>query len=164
MKKILILLLLSCFICHSHAQVTYYKGEWTKINMHELFTCIIKLEIDNKEHVKGEFLWKFLAIDSSSTSMMDYYKRKKGKTGIEYVDGNYNRSTHDVYVEGKYKDDPFEILGLDKYNLKLSADKKVIYGRTSTGGSNEGLLYAVKMDAAIAQKEMKAAKDQLKKN
>ena len=65
--------------------------------------------------------------------------------------------------EGQKADDPALILGLDKYHLKLSVNKQAIYGTTETQGTNEGLLYATKLNSASGEKEFTAAKARVKK-
>ena len=158
MKKFSLTFLI-CFMIHFlFAQVFYYKAEWSMKDKHDLFTGICKIEIKDNEMVKGELVWKFLAVDSTDNSMMDMYKGKKGKSGIEFVEGNYNPSTHDIFFEGQEKDDPCEILGLDKYSLKRSADGLVLYGTTATGGTNKGLFYAHKLKAVEGVMEFKTAK------
>ena len=95
--------------------------------------------------------------------MVDLYKGKKGRSGTEYLEGRFDAATGDFYFEGKEKDDPDMILGLDKYHAKLSANKQVIYGTTETEGTKEGLMYAVKMTNSAGQKEFIAAKAKVKK-
>lgn len=163
MKKafaIFILLLCSQF---SFAQVSYFKGEWTRVNKQELFTGIFKINQNKSGNVKVEIVWTYWAIDSSNSELMEMYKGKKGRSGIEYAEGNFSASTNDFTFEGQKTDDPYVILGLDKYHIKLSADNKVIYGTTETQGSNEGLLYATKLPDAAGEKEFIAAKARVKK-
>src|SRR5438270_5743142 len=124
---------------HVKSQV-YYKGEWTKIGTEANFNGLLKLEIKDSI-VKGEIIWIFKAIDSADIELVKYYKGQKGKMGIEFVKGYYTFQTNDIRFEGDSKTDPEEILGLDKYLLKLSADKNVIYGRTFSNGENNGLVY-----------------------
>ena len=163
MKKMLIASLSLVLVQSLTAQVYYYKAEWTMKNKHDLFTGICRIEIKDQDIVKGKLVWKFLAVDSTDQSMMDMYKGKKGKTGIEYVEGTYTRSTHDIFFEGKDKDDPYEVLGLDKYSLKISDNKQVLYGTTATGGTNSGLFYALRLNAADGAKKFAAAKAKCKK-
>ena len=158
MKKI-IATGLFCFILQFlQAQVLYYKGEWTEVNSGVLFAGIFKLDIVNKVEVKGELLWTYLAADSADGTMIDQYKDKKGSWGIEYVSGAFNPVTNDLYVEGKEKKDPFAVIGLDKYTLKLSSDKRVIYGKTDSNGKNNGLFYSYKISTAQGIKLFNTAK------
>lgn len=163
MKNILLIVVLAFAVNTGFAQVTYYKGEWTMKNKHDLFTGIFKIGIKKDGNATGQFVWTFLAVDSTNSSMVGTYSGKKGMSGIEYVEGNFNAATHDFYFVGKSKDDPNKILGLDKYHLKLAANKQAIYGSTETEGTNEGLVFAVKLTNEAGEKEFMAAKEKVKK-
>jgi hypothetical protein len=163
MKKILLSLTLLLGLQYAFAQVSYYKGEWTMVNKHDLFTGIFKIGITAAGKIKAEIVWTYLATDSTNKDLLEMYKGKKGKSGIEYAEGSFSAATGDFYFEGKRTDDPFTILGADKYHIKLAADKQVIYGTTETQGTHEGLLYAVKLNDAVGEKEFMAAKAKVKK-
>jgi hypothetical protein len=163
MKKLLVLFILCCITYGSMAQVAYYRAEWTKKDNNELFTAICKITTDQQNVITGELVWTYLACDSSDQIMMDMYKGKKGKMGIEFVEGNYAATTHDVIFNGTRKDDPDEVIGEDKYTLKLSANKQVLYGTTWANGTNNGLFYATKLPAAAAEKEFMLARAKIKK-
>ena len=163
MKQVLLIITLLFIVQCSFAQTSYYKGEWTTKNKYDLFTGIFKIEIKKDGTANAELLWIYQATDSSNQEMVNLYNGKKGKSGIEYATGNFAANTNDLYFEGKEKDDPHVILGVDKYHLKLAANKQAIYGYTETGGTNEGLLYAVKMNEAGGKKEFMAAKAKVKK-
>lgn len=164
MKKLLLAIGLSVFTLMAEAQSTmYFRGEWTKLNSADLFSGVFKINIDADGGVTGELLWTYLATDERDTFLVKHYAGKKGKRAIEFVEGNYNSSTHDMYFEGKNRTDPEEVIGVDKYSLKLSADKKVLYGRTATEGTNEGMFYAVQVDGRAVAQQLSAAKVKLKK-
>ena len=163
MKKLLLLAFLALLLHNGDAQVLYFKGEWTALNKAELFTGIFKVQIKKDSRVKGELLWTFLATDNTNSDLRDHYKGKKGKRGIEFVEGIFTRETNDIFWEGKTKYDPADILGLDKYYLKLSADKKVLYGKTDYNGTGNGMFYALRVSAATARQTLAAAKRSLKK-
>jgi hypothetical protein len=133
------------------------------VNKNDLFTGIFKINIATDGSVKAEIVWTYLAIDSSSRDLVEHYKNKKGKAGIEYAEGQFSATTNDLTFEGKKADDPFALLGLDKYHIKLASGKEAIYGTTETQGTNEGLLYAVKLNDAAGEKEFKNAKAKVKK-
>jgi hypothetical protein len=164
MKKVFlsITLLLALQYGFSQASISYYKGEWTTVNKHDLFTGIFKIGINAEGKAKAEIVWTYLATDSTNKDLQEMYKGKKGKSGIEYAEGSFSAATNDFYFEGKRADDPAVILGLDKYHIKLAANKQAIYGTTETQGTNEGLLYAVKLNSATGEKEFMAAKARVK--
>lgn len=164
MKKIFLSfsLLISLHNCFSQSSVSYFKGEWTMVNKHDLFTGIFKIGINAIGEAKAEVIWTYLATDSTNKDLLEMYKGKKGKSGIEYAEGSFSAATNDFYFEGKRTDDPSVILGLDKYHIKLSSNGQAIYGKTQTQGTNEGLLYAVKLNNATGEKEFMAAKARVK--
>lgn len=163
MKQILLVFISAIAISICNAQTSYYKGEWTTINKHDLFTGLFKIDVSKDGSAKAEFIWTLLATDSTRQDLVDLLKGKKGKSGIEFTEGTYSSATNDFYLEGKSLEDPNVILGEDKYHLKLSADKNVIYGSTETMGSNEGLFYAIKMTKNAGEKEYKKMKDRINK-
>ena len=65
------------------------------------------------------------------------YADKVGKSGVEYVWGNYDPQYRHLYMEGYRRDDPHQILGLDKYRLTLSEDYDEIKGATWNHGTWE---------------------------
>jgi hypothetical protein len=162
MKKIFVTLTLLLSLQCVFSQVSYYKGEWTTVNKNDLFTGIFKIGINAEGKVKAEIVWTYLAADSTNKDMVELYKSKKGRSGIEYAEGTFNPATNDFYFEGIKSDDPFTILGLDKYHIKLAAEKQAIYGTTETQGTNEGMLYAVKLEDAAGEKEFMDAKEKVK--
>ena len=145
MKKLFFTSLLFVAFTVSKSQVIYYTGEWTKINNQSNFSAILRLEIKDTL-VTANILWTFMAIDSSDAEALKYYKDKKGKFGIEYAHGKYSASSHDIMMQGEVKTDPDLIIGLDKYLLKWSLDKKVIYGKTYSNGDKDGLVYFIRSD------------------
>ena len=130
MKQFLITAVLLFSINCCMAQVSYFKGEWATVNKQDLFTGIFKIAVKKDGTANAEIVWTYLATDSTRQEMVDLYKGKKGRSGTEYLEGRFDAATGDFYFEGKEKDDPDMILGLDKYHAKLSANKQVIYGTT----------------------------------
>jgi len=157
-----ILALTLCFVAsYNYAQTSYYKGEWTKKDKSDLFTGILKVEMKKDGRVNGEIVWLYLAADSTDASLLEMYKGKKGRQAIEVVEGRYSPMTNELYWAGEEKIDPDNIISLDIYNLKISADKQVIYGTTDSNGTNSGLFYAIKMNGAAAT-AFNAAKNKVK--
>lgn len=160
-KQFIVFILILVGLC-SQAQVAYFKGEWTTENKSDLFTCISKFEINDKE-VKAEFVWTYLAIDSTDNVMIEMYNNKKGKTGIEYANGTYNPVTGDIKLKATELDDPNVILGMTIYNIKYAADKKAIYGTTTgIGYDNPGLFFAMVLEKSKGEKEFITFKKSVK--
>jgi hypothetical protein len=162
MKKIWAIAIV--FFCAStlFAQTAYYKGEWRTVNKNELFTGIFRVKIKDQSVVTGKLIWVYHATDSSSAELMRLYKDKKGKVAMEIVEGVYNPNTGDIYWEGIDKKDPQQIIGTDKYTLKLSADKRVIYGTTDSNGAKDGLFYGRRMDYKTGAKLFAALRRKIK--
>lgn len=160
MKKILLSFALIFYLGNAFAQVTYYKGEWTKVNSEANFSAFLKLEIKDSM-AKGEIIWTFKAIDSADDVSIKYYKGQKGKMGIEYVKGIFSAKTYDIQFEGISKTDPDLIIGMDKYLLKLSLDRSVIYGRTLANGENNGLVYFYKVNSLTVAKEFNSLRSKI---
>ena len=152
MKKIFLSLAITFYLSNAFAQISFYKGEWTKINSEENFSAFLKLDIKDSV-IKGEIIWTFKAIDSADDTAIKYYKGQKGKMGIEYAKGIVSLKTYDIQFEGTSKTDPDLIIGMDKYLLKLSVDRSVIYGRTLAQGENNGLVYFYKINNLTGEKE-----------
>lgn len=133
------------------------------VNKQDLFTGILKITINTEGRTSAEMVWTYLATDSTNKDFVEMYTGKKGRSGIEYAEGSFSATTNDFNFEGQKADDPALILGLDKYHLKLSVNKQAIYGTTETQGTNEGLLYATKLNSASGEKEFTAAKARVKK-
>ena len=159
MKRFLLaaFLVISTF---SYAQVTYYKGEWTKIKSAANFSCILKLDLKDSI-VHADILWTYNAIDSSDKEYMEYYKNKKGRMGLEFATGKFSSLTNDFILEGTTKIDPDLIIGLDKYLLKLSLNKQVIYGATYSNGDKNGLTYFIRSTDPRLISEFEAMKERL---
>lgn len=153
MKRIILLSLQLILSATLFAQTNYYKGEWTCAEKADLFTGIFQITIKNGNAVTGKLIWTFRAVDKGAADMLEMYKGKKGKMGMEYVKGSFDNSTNSIYFEGIKKKDPQMVIGMDKYTLKLSKDKKVIYGKTDSNGENNGLFYGIKMNRKKGAKE-----------
>ena len=162
MKKTLFALAIILSFTSLRAQTSYYAGEWTVVNKQELFKCVMQLRIKNKTTVTAKLIWTYLSTDSTSAELMDIYQGKKGKRGMEIVEGTYDKATNDIYFTGVKKIDPHNVIGLDKYTLKLSADKKAIYGKTDSNGQDNGLFYAHRMDQKTGKKRFYTLRKQIR--
>jgi hypothetical protein len=149
MKRICIITSLLFLVHTGMTQVSYYKGEWRIANTTDLFACVCKMQIQKDNTVKAEFIWIYKSIDSTDENMMETYKGKKEKAGIEFAEGTYSPVTGDISLEATSLTDPDLIIGLTKYSLKLSADKQMIYGTTiALEGGEPGLFCVVKMNSS----------------
>lgn len=163
MKKLISIPILFFLVYNGFAQAAYYKGEWTVKDKTDLFTCISKIEIQKDGTAKGTFIWKYISIDSNNAELVQLYKGKKGRSGIEYTEGRFNANTNDLFLSTSKLEDPNQIIGLTKYYIKLSADKEIIYGTTTNLSDEEpGMFYAAKMNGS-AEKEFFTLQNKIKK-
>ena len=161
MKKTLILSLLITLHFFAFSQTSYYKGEWTMESNNSNFGCLIKIDVGNDNTISGEIYWTYLIGDSTNEESIKFYQNKKGKSGIEFIAGNFKPEFNDIYWEGVSKTDPYLVVGLDKYYLKWSPDKQVIYGKTWSNGRDNGMMYAIKIKPKHAKKMIKNLKTQI---
>jgi hypothetical protein len=145
MKKMLITLATLLFFFQLAAQTKYYEGEWTETNTSILFKGLLKIELKHNS-VEGQIIWTYIAADSANSNSVAFYRGKKGLIGIEYFSGTFSPKTSDLNFEGFSKDDPNNVIGLDKYFAKFSMARTVIYGRTWSNGENNGLVFFKSLD------------------
>lgn len=144
------------------SQTTYYKGGWSRGTTSFFYKSLLKLTI-NGDHAEGEIIWQLVSADSLDKEGFADYKRKTGLKGIEMFRGRFDPKTNDLNIEGIDKMDPDTLIGVDKYTLKLSPDKKIIYGKTNANGHDNGCFYALKVETTAAAKEFEAVKKKLKR-
>jgi hypothetical protein len=162
MKNIFVVALLFSIIPNCMAQPSFYSGEWTVRNTNTLYTCICKIDTNPDGKTYGEIIWTFKAIDKNNPAMIEYYKDKTGKKGIEIVSGNYLSDSRDMYLQTINMIDPDTVLGSTLYYLKLSVDKNTIYGGTTNpNGEQPGSFYAI-LDKKITQKQFDVIKSNVK--
>jgi len=65
---------------------------------------------------------------------------KVGLTAVEYVKGSYDQGTRMLTMEGYRKDDPNDIVSLDKYRLVLAEGSRSLEGKTWNHGGWRGRL------------------------
>jgi hypothetical protein len=149
-----------------YAQTKYYEGEWSEVNRSIIFKGLLKLDIKNNS-TEGQIIWTFIAADSSNPNSVAYYRGKKGLIGIELITGTLNLTASEMTLEGYSKDDPGNVIGLDKYYVKFSMNRSVIYGKTWSNGEHNGLVFFKSLDdktGAEKEKLLLKIKTQQEKN
>lgn len=137
------------------SQTTYYKGEWLRTGTTYNYSGFIKLTITDNQ-AKAEVIWKLISPDKMNQDDYEFMKDKVGLSAIEILSGSFDAKTRDLNMRGYDKIDPNDIIDEDIYILKISSDNKVIFGKTSAGGSDEGCLYAILQKTATAAVEYAA--------
>lgn len=133
-----------------------WEGYWKNPNGH-YYTFVFELKATGKNKVEGAFTWTLVK------SPRDYEQPKLGLTAVEYVKGKYNARKRTLKLNGTGKDDPNSIIGIDKYELTLSKDKKVLQGKTENHGDWKGILYGERPKTELTN-EPKITQTQKKKN
>lgn len=82
---------------------------------------------ENEGKVVGQIVWTIRR--TSIPKKMD----KIGTTAIEFVQGTFNPTTRMLDIRGYRKDDPNNIVILDKYKLSLSEDNQTLIGKSING-------------------------------
>ncbi|HFA49801.1 MAG TPA: hypothetical protein ENJ95_12400 [Bacteroidetes bacterium] len=141
MKKsilsIAIFLTANFLIAQNDAVLGKWKGEWSnEIGHHYKF--ILKLYEDDFGDISGAFTWKLLQ------SPRMYEQRKLGLTAIEYVIGDYDPRTRILTLKGVRQSDPYNIISVDIYYLKLSQSGNRLQGLTQNHGNWKGVFYGIR--------------------
>jgi len=103
-----------------------WTGDWNSRSAH--FKAAANLN-ESGGRVDGKILWTLIRHSNPQKS------QKGGSTAVEYVRGTFDPTTRAITLAGYRKEDPDNIVVLDRYNLTLSADGKTMNGRSKSGGS-----------------------------
>ncbi len=96
-----------------------------------VYEAEVRLRLDDSGAVEGRIDW---TLKKAPPDRKDY-QGKAGQKGVEYVWGVYDPKARSLEMEGYRRDDPREILGLDRYRLTLSEDFGDIEGFTWNHGT-----------------------------
>lgn len=109
-----------------------WKGTWTDSEGY-LYHAKVKFEVTVESKVKGIISWTLVK------SPRHGEQAKLGRTGREFVEGSYDEKTRVLSFAGHKKNDPHNVIGLDRYRLFLAENNKVIGGITWDHGTWRGL-------------------------
>lgn len=98
-----------------------------------VYLAEMRLKVDNSGSLEGEIKWIL------KESPRAEEQSKLGMTGTEFVRGSFDAKNRLVSFDGYRKDDPNQILGLDKYRLILAENGIVLGGITWNHGAWTGL-------------------------
>lgn len=101
-----------------------WAGDWNTEKTD--FTATAKFKEINGE-VSGQIVWTLKRTTNPKKI------EKVGTSAVEYVEGNFNSQTKMLNLRGVRKDDPNEIVILDKYNLSLSENNQMLMGVSING-------------------------------
>jgi hypothetical protein len=126
------------------------KGQWFTGNSSHRYAFEAHFTFDQK--IDGYFLW---TLEESP----DPAEREKiGLQAKEFVRGTFDAKTRTVKLKGYKRQDKHNIIGLDEYQLKLSADGTQLYGGTKAErGSWAGRLESrdVQIEALEAKRRVR---------
>jgi len=100
-----------------------WQGRWTAPEGW-IYEAVINLQVGGSGATSGEINWTL------RKSPRPAEQGKVGMTGVELVRGNYYANVGAFILEGYEKKDPNGILGLDKYRLVVSDNRKTMGGIT----------------------------------
>ena len=109
-----------------------WSGHWSSGNDY-LYIAEMRLNAASDGTVEGEINWTL------SMSPREQDVKKIGMTAIEFVKGTYDPANRILSLEGHNKNDPNEVIGLDKYRLILAENGAALGGITWDHGSWRGL-------------------------
>lgn len=115
-----------------------WKGNWVSPKGF-LYTANARLRVAQNFSVEGEISW----VLERSPRTED--KPKLGLGATEYVRGSYDPRARILRLEGYRKDDPNQVIGLDKYHLVVADSNQVLGGITWDHGSWQGLISLVRV-------------------
>jgi len=103
-----------------------WTGDWTSSKAH--YTAVLVLNDNGGGKFTGEILWTL----QRHTNPKKTYK--VGATATEYVQGTFNPTTRTIFLSGYRKNDPSDIVVLDKYNLTLAENNQNLGGTSKSNG------------------------------
>lgn len=115
----------------SDADKTVFSGPWTGRWIAPegwIYEATMTLQLASSGSFTGEINWTLRKAARPREA------DKLGQTGRERVRGIYYPNSGTLIFEGYEKDDPNTIIGLDKYRLVLSEDRRMLGGITAHGG------------------------------
>ncbi len=111
-----------------------WHGQWTSSKGGLFDADLVLEEIGTDNGVQGVINWTL------ERSVLESKQSKIGLTATEFVKGSYNPMTRALIMEGYRKNDPNNIINLDKYRLVLAEAGKSLEGATWNHGNWGGRL------------------------
>jgi hypothetical protein len=96
-----------------------------------VYDAEMQVQLDSSGAVEGRIAW---TLKKAPEARKDY-AGKVGQRGVEYVWGFYDPATRHLDLNGYRRDDPKQILGLDKYRLTFADKYQAIKGDTWNHGT-----------------------------
>lgn len=115
-----------------------WQGQWTS-PAGFLYAAVLTLEVTSDGLARGDFNWIL------KRSPRPAEQSKIGMSGTEYLSGRTNTTARTVTLAGTRKDDPNNVIGLDRYKMVVSDDGRVMGGITDNHGDWQGQIILSKV-------------------
>jgi len=107
-----------------------WQGQWTN-GKGSAFGQVFTLTDEGNGRISGQI------VHTLQQTINPQKMGKIGLTAVEYVQGSYDPNTRLIMLSGIRKNDPNDLIILDKYRLSISANNSVVAGET-VGGKSRG--------------------------
>jgi hypothetical protein len=105
-----------------------WNGDWNSMGKTSTnFSAAMDITDDGNGKINGKIIWTLRATNNP---------KKTGKVGLsatEYVQGAFDQNTHLLTLKGYRKDDPNDLVILDKYQLAMATDNSTMSGKSISG-------------------------------
>lgn len=115
-----------------------WEGTWEN-PIGYVFAFSMKLNPSTNNKFDGSINWTLKKSPEASE------QSKIGLTAIEFIEGNYNSETNTAIFSGTREQDPYGIIGLDKYEISFSKGTQLLSGKTRNHGDWKGKIEGVRM-------------------
>jgi hypothetical protein len=112
-------------------------GTWNGIFYDDegsVFQAAMHLKVSDDGVIEGDIKWTLKKAPGGRD------QSKVGHSGIEYVKGKYDSSSHVLTFAGNRSDDPDQVIALDNYKLFFADNGQVIGGISKNQGNWRGML------------------------
>lgn len=114
-----------------------WQGNWISPKGY-VYATTLNLRVSSDGLASGSFAWVLKKSPRADE------QAKLGMGATEYVTGRTNTTARTVTLAGTRKDDPDNVIGLDKYKLVISDDGRVMGGITWNHGDWQGQILLVR--------------------
>jgi hypothetical protein len=111
-----------------------WQGRWIS-PMGYLFTTTLKLQVAPDGVASGTFVWTL------KRSPLPEEQRKLGLAATEYISGRFDAAAGTLTVAGTRKDDPHDVIFMDRYRLIVSGNGRTMGGLSRNLGDWDGQLF-----------------------
>ena len=111
-----------------------WQGQWISPSGY-LFTATLKLQLAPDGVASGTFVWML------RRSPLPEEQRKLGQAATEYVSGRFDPAAGTLVIAGTRKDDPHDVIFVDRYRLIVSGNGRTMGGLSRNLGDWDGQLF-----------------------